>query len=101
MVGLGTGIFEVGQAAVRAATVKLEKHEAACASNQHVFIPFAFDTFGFLAPDSVQLLNRLQKVMDNNVMTAGSNEYVFRRITFAIQKGLAAQLVARMSSTFV
>jgi hypothetical protein len=37
------------------------KHEKTCSENQHAFIPFAFDTFGFLAPDVVDLLQRVQK----------------------------------------
>jgi len=48
-VGLGVGPFTVGQAALEAASSKVAKHEKACFDNQHAFIPFAFDTFGFLA----------------------------------------------------
>ncbi|MFS8014117.1 hypothetical protein Hanom_Chr15g01340861 [Helianthus anomalus] len=72
------------------------KHEKACLDNQHVFIPFAFDTFGFLAPEAVDLLNRVQRVMHSNVMTPRSMDVVFKRLSFAIQKGVAAQLVARL-----
>ena len=67
------------------------KHEKAGSDNQHAFIPFAFDTFGFLAPDVVDLLHRVQKVMHNNVMSPRSMNVVFTtRIDFAIQKSLAA-----------
>jgi hypothetical protein len=76
------------------------KHEKACSDNQHAFIPFAFDTFGFLAPDVVDLLQRVQKNM-HNVVFPRSMDVVFKRITFAIQKGLAAQLVARLPFTQV
>ncbi|MFS7974210.1 hypothetical protein Hanom_Chr09g00865921 [Helianthus anomalus] len=62
----------------------------------HVFIPFAFDTFGFLAPEAVDLLSRVQRVMRSNVMTPRSMDVVFKRLSFAIQKGVAAQLVARL-----
>nr|GEZ20429.1 putative reverse transcriptase domain-containing protein [Tanacetum cinerariifolium] len=44
-------------AALKAASCKVTKHEKACIENQHVFIPFAFDTFGFLASEAVELLN--------------------------------------------
>jgi hypothetical protein len=37
------------------------KHEKACYDNQHAFIHFAFDTFGFLAPEAVDILERVQK----------------------------------------
>ncbi|KAL5709901.1 hypothetical protein ACHQM5_020530 [Ranunculus cassubicifolius] len=101
LVGLGSGVFTVGHAALKATSAKVAKHEKACIDNQHAFIPFAFDTFGFLAPDAVELLKRVQKVMHSNVMTPRSVDVVFKRIGFAIQKGLAAQLVARLPSISV
>ncbi|MCI12108.1 ATPase family AAA domain-containing protein, partial [Trifolium medium] len=56
----------------------------------------AFDTFGFLAPEAVDLLRRVQRVMHSNIVSPRSMNVVFKRIGFAIQKGLAAQLVARL-----
>ncbi|GKE16420.1 hypothetical protein Tco_1423997 [Tanacetum coccineum] len=47
----------------------------------------------------VKLLNRVQRVMNSNVMTPKFINVVFHRISFAIQKRLMAQLVARLSST--
>ncbi|CAJ2667597.1 unnamed protein product [Trifolium pratense] len=96
LVGLKTGDFIVGQEALKAASSKVVKHEKTCSDNQHVFIPFAFDTFGFLAPDVVDLLKRVQRVMHNNVVSPRSMDVVFKRIGFAIQKGLAAQFVVRL-----
>jgi hypothetical protein len=32
------------------------KHEKTCSNNQHDFIPFSFETFGFLAPEVIDLL---------------------------------------------
>ncbi|GJU23302.1 RNA-directed DNA polymerase, eukaryota, reverse transcriptase zinc-binding domain protein [Tanacetum coccineum] len=52
----------------------MTKHEKACIENQHVFIPFAFDTFGFLADGAVELLSRVQRVMHSNVMTPKSTD---------------------------
>ncbi|GJR53720.1 putative reverse transcriptase domain-containing protein [Tanacetum coccineum] len=99
LVGLSSRGFTAGQAALEATSGKVTKHEKACIENQHVFIPFAFDTFGFLAPEAVELLSRVQRVMHGNVMTPRSTDVVFKRIGFAIQKGLATQLVARLPST--
>ncbi len=98
LAGFTGGEFTVGQAALKAAAGKVAKHEKACLDNQHVFLPFAFDIFGFLAPDAIQLLHRIQHVMDGNVSSSKSESVVFRRIGFAIQKGVAAQLVARLPS---
>ncbi|KAL6520866.1 hypothetical protein OROGR_017435 [Orobanche gracilis] len=99
LVGLGNEDFTMGQAALQVASCKVIKHEKACIENQHVFIPFAFDTFGFLAPEAVDILNRVQRIMHSNVMTPKSMYVVFKMISFAIQKGVAAQLVARLPST--
>ena len=76
----------------------MAKHEKACSDNQHAFIPFVFDTFGFLAPETVDLLHRVQKVMHSNVMSSRSMNVVFTMIGFAIQKGLAAQFVVHLPS---
>nr|GEY05566.1 putative reverse transcriptase domain-containing protein [Tanacetum cinerariifolium]GEY40717.1 putative reverse transcriptase domain-containing protein [Tanacetum cinerariifolium] len=101
LVGLSGMGFTVGQTALKAASCKVTKHEKACIKNQHVFILFAFDTFGFLAPEAVKLLNRVQRVINSNVMTPRSTNVVFHRISFAIQKRLAAQLVARLPFTTI
>ncbi|GJR12423.1 retrotransposon protein [Tanacetum coccineum] len=52
LVGLSSRGFSMGQAALKAAPCKVTKQEKACIENQHVFIPFVFDTFGFLAPEA-------------------------------------------------
>jgi hypothetical protein len=83
-VGLATEDFIVRQAALKAASSKIVKHEKACSDNQHAFIPFAFDTFEFLAPDAVAILKRVQRVMHINMMCPMSQNVVFKRIYFAI-----------------
>ncbi|KAK2440731.1 hypothetical protein QL285_012108 [Trifolium repens] len=90
LVGLRAGTFTVGQAPLKAASSKVAKHEKTCFDNQHAFIPFAFDTFGFLAPEAASLLQRVQKVMNSNVVSPKAKNVIFMRIDFAIQKGLAA-----------
>lgn len=67
--------------------------------NQHTFILFAFDTFGFLTPEAMELLNKVQLVMHSDVMTPRSIDVVFKRIIFAIQKRVATQLVVRLPTT--
>jgi hypothetical protein len=95
-VELTTGDFTVGQTTLKAASNKVVKHESACSNNQHAFIPFAFDTFGFLAPDAVNMLKRVQRVMHSNVVSPKYLDIVFKMIDISIQKGLAAQFVARL-----
>ncbi|GKD25962.1 hypothetical protein Tco_1232176, partial [Tanacetum coccineum] len=84
LTGLSSQDFTMGQVALKAASCTVTKHEKACVENQHVFIPLTFDTFGFLAPEAMELLNRVQRVMNSNVMTLGSINVVFHKISFAI-----------------
>ncbi|GKF73074.1 hypothetical protein Tco_0219406 [Tanacetum coccineum] len=60
------------------------RNEKACLENQHVFIPFAFDTFGFLAPEAEEFLNRVQRVVQSNFSTPKTQNFIFSRIGFAI-----------------
>nr|GEZ71327.1 signal recognition particle, SRP19 subunit [Tanacetum cinerariifolium] len=99
LTGLSIRGFTAGQAALKVVVCKVTKHEKSCIENQHMFIPFAFDTFGFFAPEAVELLSRVQRIMHINIMTPRSTDVVFKRIGFAIKKGLATQLVPRLPST--
>lgn len=101
ILGFSKRIFEVGHIAISTTLAMEEKHSRACKATQHGFANFAFDAFRFRTPEAIKLLKRICKVMDHNVMTAGLNEYVFKRIGFVIQKGLAVQFVVHLSSTFV
>ncbi|KAK2385232.1 Pleckstrin proteiny (PH) domain-containing protein [Trifolium repens] len=87
LVGLRVEDFTVRRTTLKAASSKMVKYEKACSDNQHVFISFAFDTFGFLTPEAVDLLKRIQKVMHSNVMSP--SVFVLRatfyfRITFTL-----------------
>jgi hypothetical protein len=95
-VELEVGDFTVGRTTLKVASSKMVKYEKACSDNQHVFIPFVVNTFGFLAPESVDLLKRVQRVMHSNVVSPRFMNVVFQRLDFTIQKGLAAQIVVRL-----
>jgi hypothetical protein len=62
---------------LKAASSKMTKYEKACSDNQHVFIPFAFNTFSFLASNVVNLLKIVQKVMHSNILSHKSMNVVF------------------------
>jgi hypothetical protein len=51
-----------------------------------------------LKPEAVDVLKRVQRVMHSNAVYPRSQDVVFKRINFAIQKRLAAQLVVRLPS---
>jgi hypothetical protein len=101
LVGLREQGFIAGEAARKAEVSKVAKHEQACMENQHVFVPFAFDTFGGLAPEAVRFLQRVKRVVSSSCLYPNAGKYVVTRLSFAIQKGLAAQLVARLPAVVV
>jgi hypothetical protein len=70
----------------KAASSKMVKYEKTCFDNQHVFIPFAFDTFGFITPEDVSLLERVQNVMNSNIVSPRAMNVIFKKIGFANQK---------------
>ncbi|GJZ84461.1 hypothetical protein Tco_0649800 [Tanacetum coccineum] len=72
LVGLRDNGFVAGQAALKAESSKVAKHDKACLENQHVFIPFAFDTFGFLAPEADEFLTRVQRVVQSSFILSPS-----------------------------
>jgi hypothetical protein len=82
LVGLGIGNFTVGQTALKAASSKMVKHKKACSDNQYIFILFVFDTFGFIAPEAIDLLKTVQKFMHNNVISSRSMNLSFSKIGF-------------------
>lgn len=82
------GGFKVGHAVLKVVTCKVTKHEKSYMKNQHIFISIAFDTFGFLTPNVVELLNKIQRIIYNNVMSSKSIDIVFKIICFIIKKSL-------------
>nr|GEU71304.1 auxilin-like protein [Tanacetum cinerariifolium] len=60
LLGLSSQGFTVGHAALKVASCKVTKHEKTCIENQHVFVLFTSDNFGFLEPEATELLNRVQ-----------------------------------------
>jgi hypothetical protein len=65
---------------------KMVKYRKVCSDNQHIFISFVFDIFGFLISKIVNYLKKVQKVMYNNNMSLRSMNVVFQRLNFIIQK---------------
>ncbi|KAJ0763814.1 putative exostosin [Helianthus annuus] len=71
LVGLRKNGFVAGQVVRKAESKKVDKHAKACAENQHVFVPFAFDVFGSLASEAIQFMTRVQRVIHINCSTPG------------------------------
>ncbi|KAJ0560661.1 putative exostosin [Helianthus annuus] len=71
LAGLRESGFVAGQTIRKAESKKVDKHAKACVDNQHAFVPFAFDTFGSLAPEAIRLLTRVQKVVHSSCSSTG------------------------------
>lgn len=89
-------VVEVGKKAQEAEDRKVRKHGEACEAAGYGFKAFALDVFGVLGRDSKRLLDRVCKRI---VRESGYEEYkataiCYRRISMAVQQGIAEQLLA-------
>ncbi|KAL5714646.1 hypothetical protein ACHQM5_016578 [Ranunculus cassubicifolius] len=101
MVGLGQGVFVAGKGAELAANKKRVKHEQNCIDNGFGFLPFAFDTFGCLDGLALDCMNRIGRILCRGDPCIKSPCFIFHRLGISIQKGVGAQLVARLPMNFV
>ncbi|GKC28567.1 hypothetical protein Tco_1035861 [Tanacetum coccineum] len=62
------------------------------------FLPFSFSSLGELEADAVTLLKRIQKFSMTQVIRARATIHIFNRISFAIAKGVRAQIVSQLPS---
>lgn len=69
---------------------KLVNKKNASLENQHVFIHFAFDTFGFLVIEFAVFQNMVKRVVHSKFSASKTQSIDFSRIGLAIQKRIAA-----------
>ncbi|GKA81616.1 hypothetical protein Tco_0788308 [Tanacetum coccineum] len=87
--------FVPGHAVTEVAHRKRVKYEAKCANIGYGFLPFSFSSLEELEKDAVNLLKRIQKFFVTQDIGARAVVHIFNRISFAITKGLGAQLTMR------
>ncbi|GJU20705.1 hypothetical protein Tco_1154047 [Tanacetum coccineum] len=92
--------FVPGRAVIDAAHRKRVKYEAKCANIGYGFLPFSFSSLGELEKDAVTLLKRIRKFSVTQDIGARAAIHIFNRISFAIAKGVGAQLVSRLPTNF-
>ncbi|GKF22351.1 hypothetical protein Tco_0074673 [Tanacetum coccineum] len=80
---------------------KRGKYMATCAAIGYGFLPFSFSSFGELETDAVTLLKRIQKFSMAQDIRARAAVHIFNRISFAIAKGVRAQIVSRLPSNLL
>ncbi|GKB64682.1 putative reverse transcriptase domain-containing protein [Tanacetum coccineum] len=93
--------FVPGRAVIDAAQRKRGKYMAKCAAIGYGFLPFSFYSLGELEADAVTLLKRIRKFSITQDIGARAAIHIFNRISFAIAKGVGAQIVSRLLSNFL
>ena len=93
--------FVPGRVVIDAAKRKRIKYEAKCANIGYGFIPFSFSSLGELEADAVTLLKRIRKFSITQDIGARAATHIFSRISFAIAKGVGAQIVSRLPTNFL
>ena len=93
--------FVPGRAVIEAAQRKRVKYEAKCADIGYGFLPFSFSSFGELEKDVVALLKRIRRFSVTQDIGARAAAHIFSRISFAIARGVGAQLVSRLPTNFL
>ena len=74
-----------------------DKHGSTCKSHSLDFIPFGFSTFGSFGPEAEALLSRICQRFSLHVQVPEweAHDRVFRRLSFAIMRGVSEQLIGR------
>lgn len=75
---------------------KCAKYLDICTSHGYSFGVLAFSTLGELGDDFLAFLNRLRNCLTNYDANSKIGSFLFHMIGLAIQKGVGAQLVARL-----
>ena len=78
--------------ALKAASTKMTKHEKTCYDNQHTFKPFTSYTFGFIILKVDNLLQRIERVMHNNIVSPKFINVIFKKLILPSKK-LTVQLI--------
>ncbi|KAL6511201.1 hypothetical protein OROHE_020570 [Orobanche hederae] len=93
--------FVPGQVVAQAAKRKCVKYRDLCAAKGYGFLPFSFSTIGELDSDAAALLVRVRGFSLVQDAGARAAHHIFSRISFAIAKGVGAQLVSRLPTNFM
>nr|GEY58670.1 putative reverse transcriptase domain-containing protein [Tanacetum cinerariifolium] len=100
-IGLGMVDFVSGRVVIEAAQRKRVKYETKCTDIGYGFLPFSFSSFGELDKDAVALLKRIRRFYVTQDIRARVAIHIFNRISFAIAKGVGAQIVSRLPTNFL
>jgi ubiquitin carboxyl-terminal hydrolase 44/49 len=86
----------VGKKAAEAQRMKIRKHQEACEASGFGFKAFAVDVFGVLAEDSSRFMSRVcqRLIREADYPSFMASAICYRKISFAVQLGVARQYIA-------
>ncbi|GKC37854.1 hypothetical protein Tco_1050238, partial [Tanacetum coccineum] len=97
----GMANFVPGRVVIDDAQRKRVKYMAKCAAIRYGFLSFSFSSLGELEEDAVNLLKRIRKFSIVLDIEARVVVHIFNMISFAIGKGVGAQIVSRLPSNLL
>ncbi|GKA19539.1 hypothetical protein Tco_0699454 [Tanacetum coccineum] len=93
--------FVPGRAVIDVAQRKRGKYMTKCAAIGYGFLPFSFSSLGELETNAVILLKRIRKFSMTQDIGARADVHIFNRNSFAIAKGVGAQVVSWLPSNLL
>nr|GEZ06127.1 hypothetical protein [Tanacetum cinerariifolium] len=94
-------VDRMGRAVIEVAQRKRVKYKAKCVDLGYSFLPFSFSSFEELEKDVVILLKRIRMFTVTQDIGARVAVHIFSRISFAIARGVKAQIVSRLPTNYL
>nr|GEV45610.1 reverse transcriptase domain-containing protein [Tanacetum cinerariifolium] len=93
--------FLPGLVVIDAAHHKRVKYETKCASIRYGFLHFSFSSLGELEEGAIILLKRIRKFFMTHDIEAHAAVHIFKKIDFAIAKGVGTQIISWLPINFL
>ncbi|GKF01323.1 hypothetical protein Tco_0028246 [Tanacetum coccineum] len=74
---------------------------AKCAAIGYWFLPFSFSSLGELKADAITLSKQIRKFSMAHDIRECATVHIFNKISFAIARGVGAQIVSRLPSNLI
>jgi len=99
----GGGALVIGKKVDEAEDNKFHKHQEACENASYGFKTFAIDVFGVVGSRSLGLLNRIRNaiVRATGQPSMKATAICYRKMSLAVQKGVARQVLAQFEPVSV
>ncbi|KAL5730364.1 hypothetical protein ACHQM5_003194 [Ranunculus cassubicifolius] len=99
--GGGVNSYVPGKALDNATKLKKRKYEDKCFKHGYRFATFAFTIFGEFGEDALDILKRIVQFAQGHSLSAKAANHIFHRVSFSIMKGVGAQLLSRLPTSFL